>query len=173
MPSFFTRFLFSLTTLAPLYLSLPFIFVSPESRHTYFLITSLLYILVAFIALGIIQLCRKKLELIPVPIKTAERLDFNYGWLYFLAYVLPFSFNLSHTFTAITIQTIMVIMLVIFGTAGFSVNPILRLFGYHLFHITLVHEKPAIVILMSRKKSIDPTKSLTIVQINYNLFLEI
>lgn len=129
------RLLLALTAIAPLSISMAYIYAVKDQNLQFAAIAALLCILLGAIALKIIETSSQKLERLPVTIKKAKSADKEVIG-FFIAYALPLVFrgDSSPDLSAWLVAACM-LFFVLWSTHSLQVNPVLGLFGYHFYEV--------------------------------------
>lgn len=129
------RVLLALTAIAPLSVSLAYIYATKDKNYYLALIAALSCVLLGALALWIIQKAQAGLERLPVTIKKAKSADKEVIG-FFVAYALPLVFRgqASPDFGA-WIMAAGMLLFVLWSTHSLQVNPVLGLFGYHFYEV--------------------------------------
>ena len=129
------RMLFALTAIAPLSVSLAYVYAARESNIRLAVIAALACIALGGIACWIIGEAGKRLEKLPVTIKKARSADKEVIG-FFVAYALPLVFRgeASIDFGAWIVAAAM-LFFVLWTTHSLQVNPVLGLVGFHFYEV--------------------------------------
>jgi hypothetical protein len=128
------RILFALTAIAPISISLAFVFVR-EQKFQFALIALLACIALGGISRSIIDKASSKLERMPIEIKKVKSADKEVvGFV--VAYVLPLVLREP---AALDLSTWVVagamLLFVLWGTHSMQVNPVLGVMGLHFYEV--------------------------------------
>jgi len=129
------RLLLALTAIAPLSISMAYIYAIKNQNLQFAFIATCLCVLLGAIALQIIGMSQRKLERLPVTIKKAKSADKEVIG-FFIAYALPLVFrgqpspDLGDWLVAACM-----LFFVLWSTHSLQVNPVLGLFGYHFYEV--------------------------------------
>ena len=151
------RVLLALTAIAPLSVSLTYVFAAKEHNLQLSLIAGFSCILLGAIALWVMEFAGKKLEYLPVTIKKAKSADKEVIG-FFLAYALPLVFkggavpDLDSWIFAAGI-----LLFVLWSTHAMHANPVLGVFGFHFYE---VETADGITYLLISKRRINTVQSI-------------
>lgn len=162
--------MFALTAIAPLSVSLAYVYAAREHNWRYALIAAL-----ACVALGagshwIIGRAAAQLEKLPITIKKARSADKEVIG-FFVAYALPLIFkgDASADFGAWAVAAAM-LMFVLWTTHSLQVNPVLGMFGFHFYE---VETADGVTYLMITQRKISNVLSVqNVVQLSEHGILE-
>ena len=131
----FIRLLLALTAIAPLSVSLAYIYAAKDHNYQLAAIAAFCCLLLGSLALWIIENAQAKLERLPVTIKKAKSADKEVIG-FFIAYALPLVFR-GQSLPDIGAWALAAGMLffVLWSTHSLQVNPVLGLFGYHFYEV--------------------------------------
>lgn len=129
------RVLLALTAIAPLSISMAYIYAAKDQNFGLAFIAAGLCVLLGVIALQVIKFAQRKLERLPVSIKKVKSADKEVIG-FFIAYALPLVFRgqSSADFGAWFVAACM-LFFVLWSTHSLQVNPVLGLFGYHFYEV--------------------------------------
>ncbi len=129
------RVLLALTAIAPLSVSLAYIYATHDANIQYAVIAGFFCILLGAGSICIIQTAQNTLERLPVVIKKAKSADKEVIG-FFVAYALPLVFRgqSSQDLGAWLIAGTM-LLFVLWSTHSMQVNPVLGMFGYHFYEV--------------------------------------
>lgn len=129
------RILLALTAIAPLSVSLAYIYATRDANIQYALIAGLFCVLLGAGSIWIIQTAQSTLEHLPVVIKKAKSADKEVIG-FFVAYALPLVFRgqSSQDLGAWLVAGTM-LLFVLWSTHSMQVNPVLGMFGYHFYEV--------------------------------------
>lgn len=135
MLSRFIRLLLALTAIAPLSISMAYIYAVKDQNLWYAFIATCLCVLLGAIALQVIGMSQRKLERLPVTIKKAKSADKEVIG-FFIAYALPLVFRgQSSPDLGAWLVAACMLFFVLWSTHSLQVNPVLGLFGYHFYEV--------------------------------------
>ena len=135
MLSRFIRLLLALTAIAPLSISMAYIYAVKDRNLWYAFIATCLCVLLGAIALQVIGMSQRKLERLPVTIKKAKSADKEVIG-FFIAYALPLVFRgQSSPDLGAWLVAACMLFFVLWSTHSLQVNPVLGLFGYHFYEV--------------------------------------
>lgn len=131
----FIRLLLALTAIAPLSVSLAYIYATKDHNLRLAFIAGCLCLLLGAGALWIIQKAQARLERLPISIKKAKSADKEVIG-FFVAYALPVVLR-GQSSVDIEAWAFAAGMLffVLWSTHSLQVNPVLGLFGYHFYEV--------------------------------------
>lgn len=129
------RILLALTAIAPISISLAYIYAQKDQNYQLAIIAAFFCLLLGSLALWIIDKSQQRLEKIPIVIKKAKSADKEVIG-FFVAYALPLVFRgqSSLDLGAWAIAAFM-LFFVLWSTHSIQVNPVLGLFGYHFYEV--------------------------------------
>ena len=129
------RILLALTAIAPLSISLAYIYATKDQNYQLALVAALSCVLLGAGSLWIIEKAQARLERLPISIKKAKSADKEVIG-FFVAYALPLVFRgqASPDFGAWILAAGM-LLFVLWSTHSLQVNPVLGLFGYHFYEV--------------------------------------
>lgn len=129
------RVLFALTALAPLSVSLAYIFSERQNNTVFAVFALLVCVMLGMISVFIIKKSSVKLEQLPIVIKKAKSSDKEVIG-FFVAYALPLIFR-GESAPDIGAWLVAGAMLffVLWSTHALQVNPVLGLLGYHFYDV--------------------------------------
>lgn len=153
----FLRILLALTSIAPLSVSLCYVFSSKGNNIQYAIIAGFLCILLGATALWVIDFSSRNLERLPVVIKKAKSSDKEVIG-FFIAYALPLIFkgNSVPDFGSWIMVGVM-LLFVLWSTHAMHANPVLGVFGFHYYE---VETTDGITFLLITKRKISTVKSV-------------
>ncbi|WP_274363752.1 hypothetical protein [Paenibacillus thermotolerans] len=158
------------TSFSPVLLTYAFVLwlrKAPTAR-----IAALILIVAALIALCllIMRTAKQRLETIAFPIQTVKTAD-GEVLAFLLAYLFPFtSLSTDVINETMLLFALVIILLVIWGTQSFHVNPILTLLGYHFYEVST---EGGITYLLISKRTLRNVKSInTIVHLTDYMVLD-
>ncbi len=129
------RILLALTAIAPLSVSLAYIYAARDANVQYAVIAGLSCVLLGACSIWIIQTAQTKLERLPVVIKKAKSADKEVIG-FFIAYALPLVFRgQSAPDLGAWIVAGAMLLFVLWSTHSLQVNPVLGMFGYHFYEV--------------------------------------
>lgn len=151
------RVLFALTAIAPLSVSLAYIYTSRENNLLYAGIAVAACIALGLLSLLIVNKARSKLERLPIAIAKAKSADKEVIG-FFVAYVLPLVFRgQSAPELGAWLMAAAMLMFVLWSTHSLQVNPVLGMLGFHFYE---VETKDGITFLMITSRKISNVKSI-------------
>ena len=162
--------LLALTAIAPLTISLAYVFGAKEHNYQLAAIAAFSCLLLGAISLKIISLASARLEKLPISIQKAKSADKEVLG-FFVAYALPLIFKGTASPELDTwLMAGAMLLFVLFSTHAMQVNPVLGVFGYHFYE---VETKDGITYLLISTRRINNVKSVTqIVQLSEYGILE-
>ena len=153
------RVVFALTAVAPLAVSLAYVFAR-EDALWYAGGALVVSLVLAWISTEVVSAACRRLERVPITIKKAKSADKEVLG-FFVAYALPLIFRgQSAPDLGAWIVAGAMLLLVLWGTHSLQVNPVLGLLGFHFFE---VETDDGITYLLITKRRIDAAKSVTTV----------
>jgi hypothetical protein len=165
------RIILALTAAAPITISLAYIFATKDQNYRFAAIAAFACLLLGTLALQIIKIAGKRLEILPISIQKVKSADKEVIG-FFVAYALPLLFK-SHASADIEAWFLAVGMLifVLITTHSLQVNPVLGAFGYHFYE---AETKDGITFLLISKRKINNVKSIgKVVQLSEYGVLEV
>ena len=164
------RVLLALTAIAPLSVSLAYIYATRDANIQYSVIAGLFCVLLGAGSIWIIQTAQSTLERLPVVIKKAKSADKEVIG-FFVAYALPLVFRgqSSQDLGAWLVAGTM-LLFVLWSTHSMQVNPVLGMFGYHFYE---VETSDGITYLLITRRKINSVLSIgNVVQLSEYGILE-
>ncbi|WP_337883927.1 hypothetical protein [Chromobacterium haemolyticum] len=164
------RIFLALTAIAPLSVSLAYIYATKDHNIQFAVIAGLSCILLGASSIWIIKQAQQKLERLPVKILKAKSADKEVIG-FFVAYALPLVFRgqVSSDLGAWIIAGLM-LFFVLWSTHALQVNPVLGMLGYHFYE---VETKDGITyLLITRKKISNVLSTSYVVQLSEHGILE-
>lgn len=158
------RVLLALTAVAPLCVSLAYVYAAKERNLQMAVIAALSCVLLGALSLWIMRAASLRLERLPIAIQKAKSADKEVLG-FFVAYALPLIFKgpASPELDAWLMAGGM-LLFVLFSTHSMQVNPVLGIFGYHFVE---VETKDGITYLLITKRKINNVKSIaSVVQLS-------
>ncbi len=129
------RVLLALTAIAPLSISLAYIYAAKDQNYQLATIAVFSCVLLGAGSLWIIGQAQKKLECLPVVIKKAKSADKEVIG-FFVAYALPLIFRgQSSPDLGAWILAGAMLLFVLLSTHSLQVNPVLGMFGFHFYEV--------------------------------------
>lgn len=152
------RVLLALTAVAPLAISLSYVYAAKAQNFRLAAFAALACVALGGAALRIIAFAAARLERLPISIQKAKSADKEVLG-FFVAYALPLIFKGA---AAPDLDTWLVaggmLLFVLFSTHSMQVNPVLGVFGYHFYE---VETRDGITYLLITKRKINNVKTLT------------
>ncbi len=158
-----TRVLLAFTAIAPVSVSLAYIFFSHGISLLYVCMCLLLCIVLGLYSSWVIHKAAEDFQSLPITIKKAKSADKEVLG-FFVAYALPLMFkgDVNPDIGAWAIAGLMLV-LVLWTTHALHVNPVLGVIGFHFYE---VETQEGVTYLLITKRAINNLKSLkTVVQI--------
>lgn len=147
----FIRILFALTAIAPLSVSLAYVFITHNKIQSA-IVAAIACIVLGFVSIWVVNKARSHLERLPISIKKAKSADKEVIG-FFTAYVLPLIFRgPSAPDLGAWIMAAVMLLFVLWSTHALQVNPVLGLLGYHFYE---VETSDGITYLMITKRKIN------------------
>ncbi|MDB5797227.1 MAG: hypothetical protein JWP36_1129 [Paucimonas sp.] len=154
------RVLFALTAIAPLSISLAYVYAVREHNLTFALLAVLVCFVLALLSVWIVKKARTQLEHLPIKIKKVKSADKEVIG-FFIAYALPLIFRGDG---APDIGAWLVaggmLLFVLFSTHTLQVNPVLGILGFHFYE---VETDEGITYLLITRRQINNLRSVTAV----------
>jgi hypothetical protein len=175
MLSKFLKLYLILTSLAPLCISVSYIFFEKYKLSIVDFIPLAIMILVGWSSLYILRFAESSLEVLKITVVNIKSID-NEVIGFLIAYTLPLLLlDAKHIQISALIITILVFILIfgmiIWGTHSFQVNPLLGIFGFHFYEIEI--ENGITLMLITKEKIIKAKHIEHIVQLTENVTLEV
>jgi membrane protein YqaA with SNARE-associated domain len=164
------RVLLALTAIAPLSISLAYIFAAKENNFRLAAIAALSCVLLGAASMWIVEKAGEKLERLPVVIKKAKSADKEVIG-FFIAYALPLLFRgeFSPDLGAWILAGAL-LLFVLWSTHAIQVNPVLGMLGFHFYE---VETSDSITYLLITRRTISNALSIDhIVQLSEYGILE-
>ncbi len=151
------RVFLALTAIAPLSVSLAYIYAAKDQNYQFAVIAVCFCILLGASSLWVIGKAQEKLERLPVIIQKAKSADKEVIG-FFVAYALPLVFRgqSSPDLGAWIIAGLM-LLFVLWSTHSLQVNPVLGMFGFHFYE---VETKDGITYLLITRRRISNVLSI-------------
>jgi hypothetical protein len=151
------RILLALTAIAPMSVSLAYIFAAHEHNLQLAVIAAFSCILLGAFSVWIVDRARSHLEKLPIVIKKAKSADKEVIG-FFVAYVLPLVFRgQSAPDLGAWLMASLMLLFVLWSTHALQVNPVLGMLGYHFYE---VETADGITYLMITKRKISNVLSV-------------
>ncbi|MFM0360443.1 hypothetical protein [Paraburkholderia sediminicola] len=129
------RVLLALTAIAPLMVSLAYVYATKDRNYQFAFIAACACLLLGACSLWIIGKAQQRLERLPVTIKKAKSADKEVIG-FFVAYALPLVFRgQSSADLGAWIVAGSMLLFVLWSTHSLQVNPVLGMFGYHFYEV--------------------------------------
>ena len=156
----FVRILFALTAIAPLSISVAYVFAMKEQNARWAFVAFCFCVLLGALSLWIMEKARSRLEVLPISIKKAKSADKEVIG-FFVAYTLPLLFKgeVSSDLGAWGLAAVL-LLFVLWSTHSIQVNPVLGMFGYHFYE---VESSDGITFLLITRRRIN--SALTVKQV--------
>ena len=166
----FVRILFAITAIAPLSVSLAYIYAFHDRNLQFAAIAAFLCLLLGALSRWVIDQSRQRLERLPISIKKAKSADKEVIG-FFVAYVFPLVFK-GQAAAALDAWAVAAAMLlfVLWSTHSLQVNPVLGMLGFHFYE---VETADGVTYLLITQRKISNVLSITeIVQLSEYGILE-
>lgn len=129
------RIMLALTAIAPISVSLAYIYAAKDQNYQLAAIAAFSCLLLGALALWIIERAQAGLERLPVTIKKAKSADKEVIG-FFVAYALPLVFRGQATpEPGAWLLAAGMLLFVLWSTHSLQVNPVLGLFGFHFYEV--------------------------------------
>lgn len=129
------RVLLALTAIAPLSVSLTYIYAVKDQNYQFAAIAVCFCVLFGAGSMWIIEKAQERLERLPVSIKKAKSADKEVIG-FFVAYALPLVFRgQSSPDLGAWIVAGLMLLFVLWSTHSLQVNPVLGMFGFHFYEV--------------------------------------
>lgn len=129
------RVLLALTAIAPLMVSLAYVYAAKERNYLFAFMAACLCVLLGACSLGIIGKAQRSLERLPITIRKAKSADKEVIG-FFVAYALPLLFRGQPSIDpGAWIIAGLMLLFVLWSTHSLQVNPVLGMFGYHFYEV--------------------------------------
>lgn len=159
------------TSMAPIFLTLWFVSFSQQWDYHAGLNYLSAAVLMALLCYGIIWLSGKKLEKLPVRIKTVKTVDKEVvGFL--LVYLLPL-INQTNKVISMPVLTFVAVIFffIVQNSHAYHFNPLLGFFGYHFYEVAI---EGGITYVLITKQNISDSKSITrVVQLTEYMIMDV
>jgi hypothetical protein len=151
------RILFAMTAIAPISVSLAYIYAAHERNIAYACIAILACIALGVLCFSIVNQAKSKLERLPIVIQKAKSSDKEVIG-FFVAYVLPLVFKGESTpELGAWLLAAAMLMFVLWSTHSLQVNPVLGMLGFHFYE---VETKDGITFLLISRRTISNVKTI-------------
>lgn len=164
------RILFALTAIAPLSISVAYVFALKGQNLRWALMASCFCLLLGALALWIVGNASERLERLPITIKKVKSADKEVIG-FFVAYALPLLFKgeVSTDLGAWGLAAAL-LLFVLWSTHALQVNPVLGILGFHFYE---VETSEGITFLLITRRKINSALSIThVVQLSEYGILE-
>ena len=129
------RLLLALTAIAPLSVSLAYVYAAKDHDYRLAFIAACSCMLLGALALWIIRKAQAQLERLPITIRKAKSADKEVIG-FFIAYALPLVFRGQSTpDLGAWLLAAFMLFFVLWSTHSLQVNPVLGLLGYHFYEV--------------------------------------
>lgn len=164
------RVLFALTAIAPISISLAYIYAVHEHNMRLAVVALFCCVLLGALSLWIVDRARERLEHLPIVVKKAKSADKEVIG-FFVAYALPLIFKGSASpDLGAWIMASLMLLFVLFSTHTLQVNPVLGMLGFHFYE---VETADGITYLLITRRAINNVLSVTsVVQLSEYGILE-
>jgi hypothetical protein len=164
------RVLFALTAIAPLSISLAYVYAANQQNFQYAFIALCFCVLLGALSLWIIGQAGKRLERLPIAIRKAKSADKEVIG-FFVAYALPLIFRgQSAPDAGAWLMAGGLLLFVLWSTHSLQVNPVLGMFGFHFYEVETVD---GVTYLLIAKRKISNVLSIArVVQLSEYGILE-
>lgn len=153
-----TRVILALTAVAPVSVSLAYIFATRNHDWLMALLAICLCVALAIISSWIVTSAASKFEKLPIAIKKVKSADKEVVG-FFIAYALPLIFKgASDQDMGAWLLAGLMLMFVLWTTHALHVNPVLGLIGFHFYE---VETQEGVTYLLITKRTINNLKSIT------------
>lgn len=158
------RILLALTAIAPLSVSLAYVFVTRENNLQFAVIAAFVCLLLGAVAIWVIEKAGRTLECLPVTIKKAKSADKEVIG-FFVAYALPLLLRGGGVpDLGAWLLAAAMLLFVLWSTHSMQVNPVLGIFGFHFYE---VESEDGITYLLITRRRINSVRSIkSIVQLS-------
>lgn len=151
------RILFAMTAIAPISVSLAYIYAAHERNIAYACIAIVACIALGVLCFFIVNQAKSKLERLPIVIQKAKSSDKEVIG-FFVAYVLPLVFKGESTpELGAWLLAAAMLMFVLWSTHSLQVNPVLGMLGFHFYE---VETKDGITFLLISRRTISNVKTI-------------
>jgi len=174
MISKFLENIFVLTSISPVFLAIWLGKVARSGSYMKGIFWLILFILLIPVAWGIIKFSEKKLEILPIRIKSIAPADREVA-AFLIAYILPLLsiINVNNLIILFIVGLLYISMLT---TSNYHFNPVLSLFfGYHYYQVEIEgRDGERITYILMTKKTIKNSKNIkNIVQVSDYMIMEV
>lgn len=158
------RVLLALTAIAPLSISLAYVFATRDHNLRFAIIAALACVLLGATAIWVIEKAGQRLERLPVSIKKAKSADKEVIG-FFVAYALPLLFRgVDAPELGAWLLAAGMLLFVLWSTHAMQINPVLGVFGFHFYE---VETADGITYLLITKRRINNVQSInSVVQLS-------
>ena len=162
-----TKVLLVSTSFSPVFLTLWFAEFSKAWDITEGWFYLAIAVLLSILCFSIMKIARKNLESMPVKITAISTSDKEtVGFI--IVYLLPL---INQTPVQVNLYLLFFILLILFTTNSYHFNPVLGIFGYHFYEVTI--EGGITYVLVTKKNLTDTKKVNNVVQISEYMILEV
>lgn len=164
------RIIFSLTAVAPVFISLSYIFFKENNFISSFVSISIC-LLLGLISAWILEKSACSLEILSVKIKKAKNSDKETIGIY-VAYVLPLLFKgQTNGDMGVWVLAVTLLIFVVWTTSALQINPLLSFFGFKFYEVET--EDGMTYTLIARRRINDISTISSVVQISDYGLMEI
>lgn len=129
------RVLLAATSIAPLTVSLTYVYAAKEHQYLYAALSALSCVTLGLIAFWVISRAQQKLETLRISIKKAKSADKEVIG-FFIAYALPLVFRPPSSLDlGAWVVAAGMLLFVLWNTHTMNVNPVLGMFGFHFYEV--------------------------------------
>lgn len=135
-----------------------------------------LFIFLIIVSYEIIKFSEKNLEVMPIEIRSIAPADKEVA-AFLIAYILPF-LNIININTWTEVFIVAILYVAVLTTGNYHFNPVLSLFGYHYYEITIeLNENGRLhsytYVLMTRKVIKDCREIKSVIQVSDYMLMEV
>ena len=153
------RVLLALTAIAPLSISLAYVFARDKNLQ-FAIVAALVCVLFGATAIWVIDRAGQKLERLPVTINKAKSADKEVIG-FFVAYALPLLFRSGGIpDLGAWLMAAAILLFVLWSTHAMQVNPVLGVFGFHFYEVESADGITYLLITRRRINSVQSIKSI-------------
>jgi hypothetical protein len=177
MPSFPIRLLFTATSLAPVLITYAVLYVFEDEKLTSWSENKTLALAFLGAATLLLLLCAVFLRLYPkhldddpfsiTSLKSADRSVLAFV----VAYLLPIAFTQAiHVRVEVLVFIFLILLVVVYRSDAYSVNPLLGIIGYHFYEVTT--DDGVIYVVASRREIRNTRRPIKGMRISRFMFLD-
>lgn len=155
------KVLLSITALAPILLTYSFVLYLEKNSNKLIFILVIITIILILLCYSLLYFAKRKLEKIRFQPKTIKSADSNII-SFIIAYLIPFiSLNSSVIDLKVLTFVTFIILITIFRTHGYHINPLLSVVNYHFYEVTTNNGITYILISKKTLRNVSSVKLVT------------